>query len=256
MLFYLSWRAIEFRTAPLTPWRCGFLFAVVMGWIVPDVVLGEDLYGAIAYSQSSRRYGWATGKESREIAEAAALHECGASDAFIAVQGKNVFLALAHGNGTSYGWGWDGKSEQVARDIATSKCAERAAGCHLLVSVYSGGKAAAKVIVKVPANTDVFIGDYKVPISAGTGQFDTAPLLGGKDYNYSLVGRMTMNGLVVEQKIDTLVKAFHVTEVSFDDLKMKADKMKAKADELKLLAELGEIPEVAPELPAYPLLKP
>lgn len=177
----------------------------------------EDLYGAIAYSQSTKRYGYAWGKSTRTDAESAALRECGASDAFIAVWGKNTWLALAHGRGTSYGWDWD-DSQEVAKSRALWECAQRASGCHLLVVVYAGGEGNATLTASVPPNTKVFVGDHELPVTDGIAQLESPKLLGGKRYTYTVTARMELGEDVIEEQVVAGVYAFQTTRVSFAEL--------------------------------------
>ena len=209
---------------------------------VNDVATAENRYGAIAYSQSTRRYAWANGHESREAAEAAALKQSGDHDAFIAVYGSNSWLALAHGNGTSYGWARDPNSEQAAKDAAVANCASRASSCHLMISIYAGGTGRAKVIAKVPNGATVSGKNFEVPIKSGIGSFDSKELLGGKEHFTTLTARMVVDGRVVEQTVRNSVYAFHTTVFTFS--------------ELEAVAELGNPPAMAGEVPVLPLLKP
>ena len=101
------------QTSPFPPWDWRNNYTVNdKGFVVvrPSPNARSSNCGAIAYSKSTRRYGYAWGKPTRADAERVALRGCNASDAFIAVHGTNTWLALASGSGESYGWGWSNAS--------------------------------------------------------------------------------------------------------------------------------------------------
>lgn len=183
----------------------------------------DDRFGAIAYSKSSGRYGYGFGKTSRSDAENAALQECGSSDAFIAVWAKNRWIALAAGYGTTYGYGWSGESEADAQSRSLSACSEHGSGCHVLVSVYAGGYGKAKVVIIAPEDARVSVGDYQVGLSGGVGQFDSADLLGGRPYTYSLVAHLLLDGKDLEERVTASVTAHETTIVSFPELQSALD---------------------------------
>lgn len=201
----------------------------------------DDLYGAIAYSQSSRRYGYAWGKSSREEAESTALRECKSGDAFIAVWGANKWLVLAHGSGTSYGWAHE-STEQAAKTRAVSECAKRASGCHVVVSIYAGGQGAATLTFAVPANTQVRVGDDEVRIREGAGKHEVPDLLGGKPEQRTVVARMKLGSTKIEETVTVNVAAFQTTAVTFP--------------RLRAMAELGPPATAAAEVSDLPLLPP
>ena len=220
---------------------CNRILFLAIAWLQPVMIWGsitglnaelsaEDKYGAIAYSQSTRRYGYAWGKTSRAEAEAAALSECTAGDAFIAVWGSNTWLALAHGDGTSYGWARNEESEQVAQSKAIAQCAQRAAGSHLLVSIYAAGQGSGKIIATVPANARLYVGGTEIPVRNGVGELNTAKLLGGKEYQYTLKARLVRGVETLEEEVTSDVYAFGTTRVSFRELEEVANLLKSDAD--------------------------
>jgi hypothetical protein len=78
-------------------------------------------YGAIAVSQSTRRWGWAYGDRPTADVEAEALAHCKAGDARIVVSANDSYLALAQGQDDSFGWAADG-TPSAAIDRALSFC--------------------------------------------------------------------------------------------------------------------------------------
>lgn len=196
-----------------------------------------DRFGAIAYSQSTRRYGYAWGKATQADADNTALKECGAADAFIAVYGTNQWLALAHGNGTSFGWGHD-TTEQAAQSRAIDGCAKRASGCHVLVSIYAGGQGKATIVVKVPAGVRVFAGQYEVAIENGVGQFESQILLGGKEYTYELTAISNVDGDNNRETVVVDVMAFQTTRVTFPNLEL-----------FERFGPLPRLPKPVPKIP-------
>jgi hypothetical protein len=199
-----------------------FLASILL--LTTTEITAEDNYGAIAYSQSTRRYGYSWGKRTREEAERTAIRECGANDAFVAVQGRNTWLAIAHGRGTSYGWSWSDESEQAARDEAVLECAKRAGGCHVLYSLYSGGQGTANLIARVPPGTRVFIGDYELGVKDGIAEFESPKILGGKEYVYVVKARLTIGAETFEEDVSADIAAFYTTKISFLKLEDIADR--------------------------------
>lgn len=202
----------------------------------------EDLFGAVAYSQSTRHAGWVWGHETREQAEAAALKKCDRRDAAVVVWAKNSWISFSHGDGTSHGWGWDPNSEDAAKQTALTNCSNRAKGCHTVTTFYSGGKGKATILVLVPKNTRVFQGNYEIPIREGRGTFESPEVLGGKNYVYSLKATLNLDGTRIEQEKTMDVSAFKTTIFRFENL--------------DLMSELGIPPVDVGELVDLPLLKP
>ncbi len=84
--------------------------------------------GAIAFSPSTGRWGWATGGRSGQYN---ALKNCGADDATIVAQQYDCWLALAKGDDdTAYGVGWAGNKADAERN-ALSNCAKHTGHPHI-----------------------------------------------------------------------------------------------------------------------------
>jgi uncharacterized protein DUF4189 len=66
---------------------------------------GSPRFGAIAYSESTGRYGWFTKALDQEHADKAALSACRAADAKILTAGHETYLALALADNRACGWG-------------------------------------------------------------------------------------------------------------------------------------------------------
>jgi hypothetical protein len=66
---------------------------------------GSPGFGAIAYSESTGRYGWFTRALEQEYADKAALSACKAGDARVLTGGYETYLALAVADNGAYGWG-------------------------------------------------------------------------------------------------------------------------------------------------------
>ena len=103
-----------------------------------SVSMGASAYGrwaAIAYSKSTGKYGWATGKRSQAEAEARALARCRASDATILISTTRSHVALALGDKRgSYGFAAGSVKGDVERR-AKARCSEHTTGVHIAVSL-------------------------------------------------------------------------------------------------------------------------
>jgi serine/threonine-protein kinase len=83
----------------------------------------DDVYGAIAYSQSTGVYTSALGSSEKE-AENQAYYDCqqksGADDCKVPLWFKNAWGAIAVGSNGAYGtgWGYDKNNPEHGRDIA------------------------------------------------------------------------------------------------------------------------------------------
>lgn len=87
-------------------------------------------YGAIAYSHATGRYGWSYKAAGRESAEKIAIDSCGAGDATILVWSSGGYLALALGDGRSYGSAWDADRAR-AEALALEICRRSGSNCHV-----------------------------------------------------------------------------------------------------------------------------
>jgi hypothetical protein len=107
-------------------------------------------FGAIAYSEKTGAYGWASSYDTRDIAESVALRRCGehAQDCYVAIWVQNGCAALARGARTGdvvhAGWAWAGArgSESANRGAAEPSaltfCSQRTTNCVIEVIACSG----------------------------------------------------------------------------------------------------------------------
>src|SRR5205814_6412070 len=72
----------------------------------PASARADDTFAAIAYSESTGRYGYSYGYSTRAAAENRAISECNADDASILVWGRNAYVALATSDNGAYGYAW------------------------------------------------------------------------------------------------------------------------------------------------------
>lgn len=113
---------------------------VVVFWSIPTHADHySSRYAAIAYSQSTCRFGYSHGKRSRSAAECEATDRCRADDAQVVVWTRNKWCVLALGDDQQhYGYGW-GSSASRAKSIALRQVRERTTGCYIAACVYAGG---------------------------------------------------------------------------------------------------------------------
>lgn len=98
----------------------------------------SDTYAAIAYSEATGSVGYATGYQSRQDAESAAVRYCGAYDAEVVVWVCNGWCALALGDDLGiYGYGWHNGSRARAVDRALSECRQRTSNAYVHVVLHS-----------------------------------------------------------------------------------------------------------------------
>lgn len=120
-----------------------YVVAAVIGFTAvstPIAAFANDLYGAIAYSPSSKAYGWAKDFNSQIEAENAAMNECykRAGDCRIAVWFVNACGAVAAG---PEGWGADwGSSIREAERKSTRLCSDYSYGCQIVMSQCVSGR--------------------------------------------------------------------------------------------------------------------
>jgi serine/threonine-protein kinase len=102
---------------------------------MPGTALAADLYGAIAYSQQTKNYSWATDFATQEAAEAAAMDECynKASDCRITTWFQNACGALAVGEDGGWGSHW-GKNFRQAQNKALSACNGSSYNCSVVIT--------------------------------------------------------------------------------------------------------------------------
>lgn len=96
---------------------------------LPGMVLAQDHFGAIAYSNRTKAHGWAKDFASRAAAEKAALASCAkhADDCTAVLWFKNACGALATGPKGS-GWGW-AETQSLADSGAMNACAKHSTAC-------------------------------------------------------------------------------------------------------------------------------
>ena len=108
----------------------------------PSLCLAAN-YGAIAYSPKTGKYGKSHNYRTRELAERAAIVNCGAADARAltwAYNGYHCALATDPNNPAVHGYG-TGRTAALAQAMALKECRKRSKtpdGCRVLTSVYSG----------------------------------------------------------------------------------------------------------------------
>jgi serine/threonine protein kinase, bacterial len=90
----------------------------------------RDKWGALAYSESSGRYGFAYDYASQAEAINSAVERCKARDCRGVVWFRNSCGAFAKGDG-AYGWGV-GDSRAVAESKALAECRKRGGGCRMI----------------------------------------------------------------------------------------------------------------------------
>lgn len=72
-------------------------------------------FGAIAYSESSGRWGTSYNYKSRAEAEQAALNRCREADCAVKIWFRNACGALAVGKGNCMGWAWARNRSEAER---------------------------------------------------------------------------------------------------------------------------------------------
>lgn len=94
-------------------------------------------FGAIAYSQSTRRFGSSWAWISRPEAERVALQNCGATDRVVAISGFGTWIALAVDDSGAWGSGY-GTEQRLAEQGAQASCRQVASGpCRIAVAFHT-----------------------------------------------------------------------------------------------------------------------
>jgi len=124
------------------PIRSAFLGLLIAAGLLclalPASARADDTYAAIAYSESSGRYGYSYGYGNRAGAEDRAITECKADDAKVVIWCRNAYAALAVSDEGAYGYAW-ATTERQAKAIASQKCRDfGGVNVRIAVSVYSG----------------------------------------------------------------------------------------------------------------------
>ena len=94
---------------------------------------GADKFGAIAFSESTGRYGYGIDYFTRDEAEKWALYDCKAKDAKILLSFRNACAALASGQKGRIGKA-QANSKEEAEKLALADCSERDSDCKVIHS--------------------------------------------------------------------------------------------------------------------------
>jgi hypothetical protein len=97
---------------------------------VRELDITACVFGAIAYSASTRKSGSSWQAPQQAVAERVALEYCAAPDAQVVVTGWNVWLALVDGGGV-VGSGW-GQTAAGAHQNAAQSCGKPSQSCRRL----------------------------------------------------------------------------------------------------------------------------
>jgi serine/threonine protein kinase, bacterial len=115
--------------------RCILLVVFLLCWCISVALAGagsksRDNWGAIAYSESTGRYGYVYDYPSQAAAINSAVERCKAQDCRAVVWFKNSCAALAKG-GTNYGYSiGDTRADVEAKALA--ECRKRGGGCRVI----------------------------------------------------------------------------------------------------------------------------
>lgn len=113
------------------------LLLFLLSWCLSVALAGggggtksRDNWGAIAYSESTGRYGYVYDFASQAEAINAAVEKCRTQDCRAVVWFKNSCAALAKG-GTNYGYSI-GETRAVAESKALAECRKRGGSCRII----------------------------------------------------------------------------------------------------------------------------
>ena len=122
---------------PNMHYALAFLSLAVLLTALPEPSLAEDSsnrFGAIAFSLSTRMYGYVYDYADKDSARKGAIEECkeesASNDCKAVVQFENGCGALAVGD-IGYGTGW-GDALGTAQQHALSSCSSWTGGCHIV----------------------------------------------------------------------------------------------------------------------------
>lgn len=106
--------------------RLAFLAA-----LLPQLALGQELFGSFAYSEKQQKYGWANNYPTRDAAQQAALDSCrkNAPDCQVVLWFRNACGALVTGP-DGHGAGW-AATEPAAVNKALKVCSTKSPACAL-----------------------------------------------------------------------------------------------------------------------------
>ncbi len=110
----------------------GVLFVLCILMLAFGTARAQDNYGAIAYSESSGKWGYSYDYGSRGQAENAALRRCKSGDCEIKLWFKNSCGALAKGDKGALGWLWAAEGRREAESRALSESRARGSNCRIL----------------------------------------------------------------------------------------------------------------------------
>lgn len=115
--------------------RLFVLLALISAFWSASLVEAADVYAAVAYSPSTRQWGYSQGYPTRAQAISRALRECGSRDART-FWTKNAWIALAVSDRSpgSFGWAWASTASQ-ARANARRQCLLRNPDARVVVCV-------------------------------------------------------------------------------------------------------------------------
>jgi hypothetical protein len=97
----------------------------------------EDCFAAIAYSPSTRKWGYSYDWSTRGAAERQAIAQCKAADARVVAWSQNAYCALALGKEGSWGASY-GATAAEARARALTRCRKHTPDCKVVLCVFSG----------------------------------------------------------------------------------------------------------------------
>jgi hypothetical protein len=118
--------------------RVSQLAALAMLAVVSHAAAAQELFGAIAYSDKARKYGWANNYPARDDATRAALEFCARNgpDCRVVLWFRNAYNALITGP-DGHGAAW-ARTRKAAISKAAKLCAERSEACKLTRSFCTG----------------------------------------------------------------------------------------------------------------------
>jgi serine/threonine-protein kinase len=118
--------------------RVSQLAALLIVSLMACPALAQELFGALAYSEKARQYGWANNHPARDAAERAALAFCSqkAGDCRVVLWFRNACGALVTGP-SGHGADW-GETQTAAVNKALKACRARSASCAVTRSFCTG----------------------------------------------------------------------------------------------------------------------
>jgi len=181
--------------------------------------LDENWYAALAYSDSTRSWGYSYGYASQEEAEKEAIRRCNASDARVLTWARNQWICFARASNSGYGYSSAATAEEAQAE-AVQHCANRGGGCQVLVLVYANHNALkpARIKVWVPnENAHLYVNGQLV---SGTGvmrSLNTAKLVPGKKVDYQFSTTYTeASGSTYQLKLTAPVQNDRLTQIVFN----------------------------------------